>query len=241
MIRSMLGAMAFAALFFSAQHAAAVIITAKITAFENHPATVAGVGTGGGIATFSLVGSDAPIVGELSSIIDASFQAICLEPDSFISVGQTYDFLLTDLGAAPTVTGGMGAAREVLIEEILGRAGLVSVESLTSAQASAMTALLYEAGYEAAGNALDLSTGTAVVTGAGAPLASSYVASIGPKLFDVDAFALINLGPTGTSAFSVFEGQDFAVWTASPVPAPGALALIGVGFLGLVALRKRVA
>ncbi len=78
---------------------------------------------------------------------------------------------------------------------------------------------------------MDLTAGTAVVTGPGAAAAQASILG-GPVLTQVDAFALINLGPAGGfRARSVFEGQDFMVTTTVPTPAP--MALFGLGLIGL--------
>jgi hypothetical protein len=241
-MKDFLGALAFATAFTFAQSASALIIEARLDSFESTPITVAGVGTGGGRGTFTLLGSDSVVPSNLASILDASFQAICLEPDSYITTGLTYSFFVTDLQFAPTTTGGMGAAREAAIEDALGRIGMTDVESLDLLGVSTVTAGVYEAGYESAVNALDLTSGTAVVTGAGAADAQAAIDGVGAystMLTSVDAFALINLGPSGGfSSRTVFEGQDFMVTTASAVPSPAPLALFGMGMLGLVGMKR---
>ena len=227
-----------AALLFSAQ-AQALIITATLDSFESTPITVSSVGTGGGRGTFTLTGSDVVIPTNLASVLDASFQAICLEPDSFVTTGVEYRFLVTDLSFAPTTTGGMGAAREAIVEAVLGRLGVTTVEAMDLTRVGAVTGLVYEAGYESAVNALDLGAGTAVVTGVGTADAQVALAGVNPALTNVDAFALINLGPAGGIATrNVFEGQDFVVTTFNVVPSPGPLALMGLGLLGLAGVRK---
>lgn len=237
-MRNFLGALAFATGFFFAQHASALIITAKLDAFQSVPQTIQGVGTGGGRGTFSLIGSDAPIAGDLAEILDASFQAVCLEPDSFITTGQTYNFAVVDLAFAPTngVPGGMGAVREGLVEKALGRQSVTTMEDLSVAGVAAVTALVYEAGYESAVNGLDLTAGTAIVTGSGAPAAQASLS--GNPLTEVNAWALINLGPAGRRTRTVFEGQDFMVTVGSPVAAPGVMALFGIGLLGMARVFK---
>ena len=238
-MKNFLGALAFAAAFTFAQSASALIITATLDSFESTPITVAGVGTGGGRGSFTLTGSDVAIPTSLASVLDASFQAVCLEPDSFVTTGTEYRFLVTDLAFAPTTMGGMGAAREALVETVLGRVGATTVEALDLTGVGLATAMLYEAGYESAVNALDLTAGTAVVTGTGSAGAQVALTSADPLVTSVDAFALINLGPVGASTRAVFEGQDFVVFTASAVPSPVPLALMGIGMLGLVGLRKK--
>ena len=240
-MKNFLGALAFATAFTFAQSASALIITATLDSFESTPISVSGIGTGGGRASFTLTGSDAVIPTNLSSVLDASFQAVCLEPNEFISTGVEYQFLVTDLAFAPTATGGMGVAREALVEAVLGRLGVTTVEAMDLTRVGAVTGLVYEAGYEASANPLDLGAGTAVVTGVGTAEAQVALASFDPQLTNVDAFALINLGPVGGfTTRTVFQGQDFVVTQASVVPSPGPLALMGFGMLGLVGLRKFV-
>ena len=241
-MRNLLGALAFTAAFVWAQHASALIITATLDSFESTPQTVAGVGTGGGRGTFTLTGSDVPISAPLASILDDSFQAVCLEPEQFVTVGQSYQFRVTDLAFAPTSpnsTGGMGAVREALVENALGRQGVTTVEAMSLAGVAAATALVYEAGYESAVNSLDLTAGTAVVTGSGAVPAQNSLS--GALVTNVDAYALINIGPGGFGTRSVWEAQDFFVTVAETVPSPGPLALMGLGLLGLMRLRGQAA
>ena len=245
MIRNLLGALAFTACFAFAQSAAALVIQAKLTGFESTPMTVSGVGTGGGRGTFELLGADGPIPVGFEDILDASFQAVCLEPDSFVTVNQTYNFAVTDLAFAPTSaasTGGMGAAREQFFEGLVSLGGFESVEALTGSQVFSATGMVYELGYETLGNTPDLLAGDTLISGpgtlAGQTLVTQYLGGARGAL-EVDALALINLGPVGPSTFSVFEGQDFVVWNSRTVPTPGALALMGLGMIGLVAVRKR--
>lgn len=227
-----------AAIFTIAQSASALVITATLDSFEATPHTVVGVGTGGGRGNFTLVATDSPVPTTLSGILDQSFAAFCLEPNELVTVGQTYNFLVTDLADGPTSTGPMGVAREILVEVILGRLGVTTVEAMSLAGVSAATALTYEAGYEAAANPLDPVGGTAVVTGAGVPDVTLALAG-GPQITDVDAYAMLNIGLVGAPATrSLFTGQDFVVTTFNAVPIPGTLALLGLGLLGLTRVRK---
>lgn len=242
MMKNMIGALAFATAFIFTQSASALVITATLDSFEATPHTIAGIGTGGGRGTFTLTGADAVVPTALQSVLDASFQAVCLEPDSFVSTGTEYRFLVTDLAFAPTTTGGMGLAREALVETVLGRVGATSVEDFDLLGVGLATALLYEAGYEAAVNALDLNAGSAVVTGAGSAVAQTALFSGDPQTTVVDAFALLNIGTVdGIATRSIFEGQDFMVFAAEAVPTPGSLPMLslGLGLIGMVGLRKK--
>lgn len=240
-MRNLVGAIAFAFGFSFAQHAAALTIDATLTGWEATPHTVAGVGTGGGRGQFSLVGSDAPITGALASVLDAQFYAVCMEPDQLVNIGATYRFNVVDLAFAPTSpasTQGMGAAREAAIETVLGRFGVTTVDDMSLTAVGRATALVYEAGYESAVNALDLTAGTAVVTG---PQAGSVQVALGggPVLTDVDAFALINVAQIGGFGVrTVYEAQDFMITTVN-VPEPGTIAMLGLGLLGLGYVRSK--
>ena len=228
-----------AALFCIAQSANALIITAKLNNFESTPVTVSGIGTGGGRGTFDLISSTAPVSADLSSILDASFQAICLEPDSFITTGETYNFAVVDLAFAPTTTGGMGAARELLLEHIFGQLGIESVEDMTTMQVYRATALAYEAGYEDPINAMNMASGSAILSGLGVTEAQTALFNPATSTLDINAYALINLGyASGPATRSVFEGQDFMVFSATEVGAPGVMALFGIGLMGLAGIKR---
>ena len=104
-----------------------------------------------------------------------------------------------------------------------------------------MTAVLYEAGYEAMVNPLDVYAGASVLSGNGTADAHLALNLAHPPLLDADAYALINLGPNNAIATrSVFEGQDFAVWATSvnTVGAPGVMALFGIGLMGLAGIKR---
>ena len=231
-----------ATLFCIAQSANALIVSVTLDSFEATPVTVTGVGTGGGRGNFTLNAANDVIPEQLANILDGEFSAICLEPNSFISTNQEYRFAVVPLAEGPTLgTGSMGPARQAAVEALIGRLGLGDASEINLQTVALMTAVLYEAGYEALINPLDVYNGVSVLSGNGTADAQLALNLAQPPMVDADAYALINLGPTNAIATrSVFEGQDFAVWTTSvnTVGAPGIMALFGIGLMGLAGIIR---
>lgn len=226
-----------AALLFSAQ-AQALTIFASLDSFEGSDASINGGSPGGGRGTFSIVGGDA-LPQELAFLQDApTFEAICLEPQEFVSTGVTYVFNVVDLEAAPTNPGAMGAASATAFLEVMEFAGHTRVEDITGVQQLSMAQI---AAWEAAqelGPTFDVAAGTAVVTGAGQGDVLSAQA-----VFDgstgLDGWGLLNVGTIGAiSTRTLYTAQDFVVFNET-VPTPGVLALMGLGLLGLVGVRRK--
>ena len=235
-MKNLIGATAFAVAFTFAQGAAALTIHAKLTAFEGTDASVNGGAPGGGIGTFEIVGGDA-LTPNLSFLQDApSFEAICLEPQEFVTTGVTYQFQIVDLADAPTNPGAMGANSATAFLEVMEFAGFSRVEDITGA-----TPISYAqvAAWEAAqelGPTFDVTAGTAVVTGAGQP---DVITAQG--VFDgvtgLEGYGLLNVGVVGQPQLrTVYRGQDFGVF--NEVGAPGVMALFGIGLLGMARVLR---
>lgn len=230
----------------------AYIITAELDQFTSRSATIAGIGTGGGIGEFTVIGTDAGSSGDpILDLIFAdgeTFLAFCLEPEEYVSRGITYQFELVDLALAPTSSnaGPMGATGEKWIEKVLSYTSYGNVDELvagsTVSRQHAFQAALYEAGYEdPIAATFDFGAGDAVVTSAGAlgaDLTSDQVNanSFVPQasLDEVNSYGLLNIASEGPGTRSLYTGQDFMVFTrAESVPEPDLAALMGLGLMGL--------
>lgn len=152
------------------------------------------------------------------------FMAFCTELTEHVGGGGSYTYEVKPLELAPDSLGGMGAAKADLIRELFGRFYSPAFGTALSAdRATAMQLSIWEIVYENH-HGLDLSNGAAQFTNDNAAaftLAQSYLA------------ALDGTGP-----------RDLTVVTMSAagvqdqiIPAPGSLALVGLG--ALVAKRRR--
>jgi len=231
-----------AALFLALPMAAsALTIDAKLTGFQHSDVSLNGGATAGGIGTFELM---TDVTGTAADFLGGSFLAACLEPNEFVSVGNSYRFEFVDLRDAPTsVAGGMGLAAETVVERIMTGLGWESIDDVVAAGSvgiSAMGMVLYEAAFETEA-AFDWTAGTAQVTGSGAALAAtvaSHAASTGAPT--VEAYGLLNTAPI-PSTRTLFTGQDFVVLqVAETVNAPGAefLMMLGLGLLGVTRIKR---
>lgn len=216
----------------------ALIIDAQLTSFQHSDVSLNGGATAGGVGTFQML-SD--VTGTDADFLGGTFLAACLEPNEFVSVGNSYQFEFVNLRDAPTsVAGGMGFEREQVVERVMGGLGWESISGVVAAGAvnvSALGMVLYEAAFETEAP-FDWSAGSAVVTGSGAALSAtvaSHAASTDTPT--IEAFGLLNTAPIpATATRSVYTGQDFVVMrVAEDVAAPGAglLMMLGLGMLGM--------
>ena len=226
-----------AALLVFAHQAAALTIHATLDSFEGTDASINGGTPGGGIGTFSIVGGDA-LTPNLAFLQDApTFEAICLEPQEFVTTGTTYIFDVVDLKDAPTNPGPMGALKATRFLEVMEISGFSRVEDITGAVPVSLAQI---AAWEAAqelGPTFDVTAGSAILTGVGRP---DVVLAQG--LFDgttgLEGYGLRNIGILGGPALrTVYRGQDFAVFRTTPVATPSVMALLG---LGLFLLGRRI-
>jgi len=232
----------FAALLLALPMAAsALTIDAKLTGFQHSDVSLNGGATAGGIGTFELM---TDVTGTAADFLGGSFLAACLEPNEFVSVGNSYQFEFVDLRDAPTsVAGGMGLAAETVVERIMTGLGWESIDDVVAAGSvgiSAMGMVLYEAAFETEA-AFDWTAGTAQVTGSGAALAAtvaSHAASADAPT--VEAYGLLNTASI-PSTRTLFTGQDFVVMQAAEdINAPGAglLMMLGLGLLGVTRIKR---
>ena len=222
--------------------ATALTIDAKLTGFQNSDVRLNGGAPAGGIGTFELM---TDVTGTAADFLGGSFLAACLEPNEFVSVGNSYQFEFVDLSDAPTsVAGGMGLAAEAVVERIMTGLGWDSVADVVAAGlvgVSAMGMVLYEAAFET-GPLFDWTAGTAQVTGSGSALAgavASHATSVATPT--VEAYGLLNVASIPATR-SIFTGQDFVVMQAAEeqVSAPGAALLmaLGLGLLGVTRITR---
>ncbi len=218
-------------------NAYALTIFAKLESFEGANTSFNGGSPGGGIGTFSIQGGDT-LSSNLAFLESApTFEAICLEPQEFISTGQTYVFNVVPLSAGPTNPGPMGVTKATAFLEAMEIGGFNRVEDITGANAINFAQIAsWEASQELVGG-FDPTAGSAVVSGIGQ--GDVVAASL---LFDgntnLDGYALLNIGVVGPSLRTLYTGQDFAVFNNVPTPAP--LFLFGLGLIGVgYVMQKR--
>ncbi len=237
-MKHLLGALAFTVAFTFAQHAAALTIFAKLESFEDAGVSFNGGTPGGGIGTFSIQGGDA-LPASLAFLQDApTFEAICLEPQEFVSTGVTYIFDVVDLSAAPTNPGPMGALKATAFLEAMELGGFDRVEDITGATDLGYAQIAaWEAAQELVGP-FDPTAGTAVVSGPGQGnvILSSFLFD---GITDLDGWGLRNVGVVGPSLRTVYTGQDFAVFNNVPTPAPMFLFGLGLIALGYASRKKK--
>ena len=219
----------------------ALIIDAELTSFQHSDVSLNGASPAGGIGTFELM---TDVTGTAADFLGGSFLAACLEPNEFVSVGNSYRFEFVDLREAPTsVAGGMGFVREQVVERIMTGLGWDSVADVVAAGSvgiSAMGMVLYEAAFETEA-AFDWTAGTAQVTGSGAALAATVASHATSSATPaVEAYGLLNVAAIPTTR-TLFTGQDFVVMQAATnVGAPGAglLVTLGLGLLGVTRIKR---
>lgn len=218
--------------------AEAITIDARLVGFQSTDARLNGSGPAGGIGRFELL---TDVTGTDVDFLGTTFMAQCLEPNEFVSTGNTYRFGVVDLGAAPTShPGGMGANNAAWIESIMGGLGFESVEEVATASAVAQSAIqmaTYEAGFETSG-VFNFAGGSAVLTGIGSTMTGAVqTARLDPVA--LDGFGLLNVSqvPSPLSR-TVYTGQDFAVYRTVNIPEPGIPALLSLGLIGLAGFTR---
>lgn len=154
-----------------------------------------------------------------------NFMSFCTELTEHISNGGNYCYTVAALEFAPSSGGGMGSAKADLIRELFGRYYTPAFGApLTGTQATAMQLAIWEIVYEDDSFALGLGTGLVRLTNdniAAMTVADAYLAS------------LDGTGPLNNTIV-VMSGAGIQ---DQIIPAPGSLALLGLG--GLVATRRR--
>ncbi len=157
--------------------------------------------------------------------LQGNFMSFCVELTEHISNGGNYNFTVDSVENVPTVLGGMGAAKADQIRELFGRYySPAFTYAIGATQAAAMQLSVWEISHEQTG-VLDITAGSAQFVnndGAAMVLAQTYLSSIdGTGAHDYSIYAL--------SAQGV---QD------QIVPAPGALALVGMGAMAIGRRRR---
>lgn len=154
-----------------------------------------------------------------------NFMSFCTELGEHVGYGNNYCYDVMALESAPNSLGGMGSAKANLLRELFGRYYTPAFGSVLSANAAtAMQLSIWEIVFETGGS-LDLTAGNAQFVnnnGAAVALAQSYLASL-------DGSGPMNNDIVAMSAAGV---QDHII------PAPGTMALIGVGSLAIARRRR---
>lgn len=219
----------------------ALFIDAELTSFQSSDVVLNGGSPAGGIGTFRMLSN---VTGTAADFLGGTFLAACLEPNEFVSVGNSYQFEFVDLRDAPTsIAGGMGFEREQIVERVMTGLGWESIDDVVAAGAvgvSAMGMVLYEAAFETEPG-FDWGAGSAQVTGSGAAMAGAVSAHATSAMTPmVEAYALLNTASIPATR-SEFTGQDFTVLrVAENVAAPGAgmLMSLGLGLLGATRIKR---
>jgi hypothetical protein len=162
-----------------------------------------------------------------------TFNAFCIEPREFVSLGGTYVYTWDALENGATNIGGMGVVKADLLRELFGRYYTDFTVSLDPLHASALQIAIWEVVREDTGS-LGVYSGTTQYRDpqdqAALDLAQSYVQSLdgsGPRRNDL--FALTS------------DGFQDVVVQADPVPEPVFSALVGVLLIGFALARRRAA
>lgn len=163
-----------------------------------------------GVNNFTVLGGD-------PTELAPNFRAFCIDLGQNISFGTTYTFSTGPVEGAPVPGGPMGVAKANLLRELWGR-HFTSIS--TNVEGSAFQIAVWEIVFD---SGLDFSSGVVQVNGNSNVLltAQGYLASLDGN---TNAFAPVY-------ALVSDSTQDMLV------PAPGALALVGLG--GLIAARRR--
>ncbi|MCG3123250.1 MAG: hypothetical protein GIKADHBN_01660 [Phycisphaerales bacterium] len=156
--------------------------------------------------------------------LQGDFMAFCVELTEHIGYGNSYAYTVDTVENAPTILGGMGAAKADQMRELFGRYYTPAFTfSLGGTQAAAMQLCVWEIAHEQT-SGLDIAAGSAQFVNndaAAMALAQSYLSSLdgtGPK--DYSIYSLLSPGT-----------QDMIV------PGPASLALAAAGLM--VAGRRR--
>lgn len=161
-----------------------------------------------------------------------TLQGFCIEPRQTVNVGQTYTNTIAPLSTGTNNIGGMGQLKADLIVELFGRYLQDFNAPLTRQEAGALQVAVWEIVREDSG-ILDVYSGDIYFWATNedpigtVALAQSFVQSLdgtGPKLTNL--YALNN----GTA-------QDIIVQLQTPEPP--AMGILGLGLIGLGALRRR--
>jgi hypothetical protein len=164
--------------------------------------------------------------------VGTTFQTVCIELTENFSTGTTYTVNVVDPLNAPNPglpVGQMTPAKAALLSELHGRfLGLIDTDKEAAAFQVAVWEIVYDTGLN-----LNANQGQVYIDNASHLTAGTYGALAQSWLNQLDGTGpqpdLLALSKTG------FQDQIIV----DPVPAPPALVLAGIGFLGLLGWRSR--
>jgi MYXO-CTERM domain-containing protein len=206
-----------AAMAIAAGTAGATTIQARLDSIG--PSRDMGVSSNGGVSSQTLRSgvNNFTVLGGDPTELAPTFRAFCIDLAQTINIGGTFTYEVRAIEASPVPGGPMGAAKADLLRELWGRHyAHVDTQNEAAGFQLAVWEIVFDSG-------LDLTGGTVRATGEAGALATaaSYLGSLtGNSVFFAPVYALSSPGT-----------QDMLV------PAPGALALVGLA--GLVAGRRR--